>query len=67
MKVSNIFFFIVILFSLYTMTTATTEETKESKATCDSPKSGLTVLLLSIFLGGIGVDRFYTGYILFGS
>jgi TM2 domain-containing membrane protein YozV len=26
-------------------------------------KDWLTALLLSIFLGGLGVDRFYTGYI----
>jgi TM2 domain-containing membrane protein YozV len=26
------------------------------------PKSWLTAVLLSFFLGGIGVDRFYLGY-----
>jgi len=27
------------------------------------PKDYLTALLLSIFLGGLGIDRFYMGYI----
>ena len=27
-----------------------------------APKSFVTVLLLSLFLGGLGVDRFYLGY-----
>jgi TM2 domain-containing membrane protein YozV len=27
------------------------------------PKSWMVALLLSIFLGGLGVDRFYLGYI----
>ncbi len=27
-----------------------------------APKSYVTALLLSIFLGGLGVDRFYLGY-----
>ncbi len=27
------------------------------------PKDYLTALLLSIFLGGLGIDRFYLGYI----
>eukprot|EP01080_Neovahlkampfia_damariscottae_P001376 gene1376-11997_t len=40
--------------------------TKEVQATCDQPKSKLVTFVLSIMLGGIGVDRFYTGYILFG-
>lgn len=28
----------------------------------DQPKEWLTTLLLCIFLGGLGVHRFYTGY-----
>ena len=28
----------------------------------NEPKSWMTTLLLSFFLGGIGVDRFYLGY-----
>ncbi|MGY8911502.1 MAG: TM2 domain-containing protein, partial [Flavobacteriales bacterium] len=32
----------------------------------DSGKSQTTALLLSIFLGGLGVDRFYLGYTLLG-
>ncbi len=28
-----------------------------------STKSNTTALILSIFLGGIGVDRFYLGYV----
>jgi TM2 domain-containing membrane protein YozV len=27
-----------------------------------APKSYVTALLLSIFLGGLGIDRFYLGY-----
>ena len=27
-----------------------------------APKSFVTALLLSLFLGGLGVDRFYLGY-----
>ena len=45
----------------------TAAATKEAEATCDQPKSKLVTFVLSILLGGIGVDRFYTGYILFGS
>lgn len=29
----------------------------------EKPKSWLVALLLSIFLGGLGIDRFYLGYI----
>jgi TM2 domain-containing membrane protein YozV len=28
----------------------------------DEPKSWMVALLLSFFLGGLGVDRFYLGY-----
>lgn len=28
----------------------------------NAPKSWVTALLLSFFLGGLGVDRFYLGY-----
>ena len=31
-----------------------------------SNKSFVTTLLLSIFLGGLGIDRFYLGYVLLG-
>ncbi len=31
-----------------------------------APKSWTTALILSILLGGLGVDRFYLGYTLFG-
>lgn len=31
-------------------------------ATTAAPKSYTTALLLSFFLGGLGVDRFYLGY-----
>jgi len=29
----------------------------------DQPKSWIVALLLAIFLGGLGIDRFYLGYI----
>lgn len=31
-----------------------------------SEKKWITALLLSIFLGGLGIDRFYLGYTLLG-
>ena len=33
-----------------------------SQTTNSAPKSYVTALLLSIFLGGFGADRFYLGY-----
>ena len=33
------------------------------QATANPPKSWLTTLLLSIFLGGLGIHRFYVGKI----
>ena len=38
-------------------------ETTPQPATPTEGKSWLVTLLLAIFLGGLGVDRFYTGYI----
>ena len=38
-------------------------ETNPSPATPPQGKSWMVTLLLSIFLGGLGVDRFYTGHI----
>jgi TM2 domain-containing membrane protein YozV len=38
-------------------------ETTPQPATPAQGKSWLVTLLLAIFLGGLGVDRFYTGYI----
>lgn len=35
-------------------------------AAANSGKSQVTALLLSLFLGGLGVDRFYLGYTLLG-
>tara|TARA_R110002049_G_scaffold25354_8_gene89185 strand:- start:1783 stop:2154 length:372 start_codon:yes stop_codon:yes gene_type:complete len=35
-------------------------------AAASSGKSQVTALLLSLFLGGLGVDRFYLGYTLLG-
>ncbi len=36
---------------------------KTSKAAKPDRKQFMTALLLSIFVGGLGVDRFYLGYI----
>ncbi|RIK09835.1 MAG: TM2 domain-containing protein [Acidobacteria bacterium] len=33
-----------------------------SEPAASEPKQWMTTLLLSIFLGGLGVDRFYLGY-----
>ena len=38
----------------------------EATTTAASDKSKTTALLLCLFLGGIGVHRFYLGYTLFG-
>jgi hypothetical protein len=38
------------------------EEEFSSPATSNSGKSQLTALLLAIFVGGIGIHRFYLGY-----
>jgi hypothetical protein len=40
-----------------------TEETNTSVVQGKKPKKWLVALLLSILLGGLGVDRFYMGYI----
>jgi TM2 domain-containing membrane protein YozV len=37
-----------------------------SKSAAESEKSWAILLVLSIFLGGLGVDRFYLGHIAFG-
>ena len=38
------------------------EEQMSQNTGTASPKSFVTALLLSLFLGGLGVDRFYLGY-----
>lgn len=38
-----------------------------SKSAAESEKSWKVLLLLSIFLGGFGVDRFYLGHIALGA
>ena len=38
----------------------------EATTTAASDKSKTTAILLCLFLGGIGVHRFYLGYTLFG-
>ncbi len=38
-------------------------ETTPQPATTPQGKSWMTTLLLAILLGGLGVDRFYTGHI----
>lgn len=38
------------------------EGTVMSEPAASEPKQWMTTLLLSIFLGGLGVDRFYLGY-----
>jgi hypothetical protein len=64
--------FLTILFTLYSTTTASTTSTTEAKETtqtinnCDQPKSKFNVIVLSVLLGGLGVDRFYTGFIALG-
>ncbi|WP_026777841.1 TM2 domain-containing protein [Polaribacter sp. Hel_I_88] len=42
------------------------EEVTNYTAVSYSGKSQTTALLLSIFLGGLGIDRFYLGYTLLG-
>jgi TM2 domain-containing membrane protein YozV len=39
------------------------EEKKPADIPAEVPKKWITALLLSIFLGTFGVDRFYLGYI----
>lgn len=41
-------------------------ETTTYEAVASSGKSQVAALLLSIFLGGLGIDRFYLGYTLLG-
>ena len=38
------------------------EEQMSQNTGTAAPKSFVTALLLSLFLGGLGVDRFYLGY-----
>jgi hypothetical protein len=53
------------------MAKATVKKTAPSRASApaastrakDNQRNFLTALLLSIFLGGLGIDRFYMGYI----
>jgi len=42
------------------------KEVTSYAAVASSGKSQTTALLLSLFLGGLGVDRFYLGYTLLG-
>ena len=42
------------------------KETTSFTAVTSSGKSQVVALLLSIFLGGLGIDRFYLGYNLLG-
>ncbi|TXD49105.1 TM2 domain-containing protein [Polaribacter sp. IC073] len=42
------------------------KEVTSFAAVASSGKSQVTALLLSIFLGGLGIDRFYLGYNLLG-
>ncbi len=49
------------------MTTESTSPKPEQKATeSTSPKSRLATTILAWVLGGLGVDRFYTGHIVLG-
>ena len=43
-----------------------TKEVADYSVAAYSGKSQTTALLLSVFLGGLGVDRFYLGYTLLG-
>jgi hypothetical protein len=42
------------------------KEVTSFAAVANSGKSQVTALLLSVFLGGLGIDRFYLGYTLLG-
>eukprot|EP01080_Neovahlkampfia_damariscottae_P002707 gene2707-3903_t len=66
MKTKIILFFLFItLFCSYTLAEESSVH-KVEQGECPAPKSKIVVFVLSIMLGTLGVDRFYTGYILLG-
>jgi hypothetical protein len=57
---------LAILFTLYSTTEASPIAKETTQTNCDNPKSKMITFILSLLVGSLGVDRFYTGFIALG-
>eukprot|EP01080_Neovahlkampfia_damariscottae_P008868 gene8868-817_t len=60
---TNILFILIVTLTLLSFCYAETKQNKQNPPDCTKPKSKLAVFIISILVGSLGIDRFYTGYI----